>query len=46
MTPAWWIALAYGLVTLTLLSYTLSLRRRLRRARRERHPPAPPGGIR
>ncbi len=33
MTPALWIALAYGLVAATVLLYVLRLRRRLRQAR-------------
>lgn len=30
MTPAIWIALAYGIVAITLLAYVTRLRRRLR----------------
>ncbi len=36
MTPALWIALAYGIVGITLATYALSLRRRLRDALRAR----------
>ncbi len=43
MTPVLWIALGYGLVAITLLLYTLALRRRLRRAQRERGRPSPTG---
>lgn len=32
MTAEIWIALAYGVVTTTLLVYTIRLKRRLRRA--------------
>ena len=35
MNPATWIALAYGIVAATLLSYTIRLKRRLRRAESE-----------
>lgn len=33
MTPAGWIALAYGVAAATLALYTLHLHRRLRRSR-------------
>lgn len=32
MTPPGWIALAYGVVAATLVTYAASLRRRIRRA--------------
>lgn len=32
MTPVIWIALAYGVVAATLLTYTIRLKRRVRRA--------------
>lgn len=43
MTPVLWIALGYGLVAITLLLYTLALRRRIRRAQRARGTPPPAG---
>lgn len=36
MMPVWWIALAYGVVTVTLLTYAIGLRRRLGRAEQAR----------
>jgi hypothetical protein len=42
MTPALWIALAYGVVAVTVVLYTLHLHRRLRRL----GPPGRRGGQR
>lgn len=36
MTPSLWIATAYGVVLVTLIIYTLGLRRRLERAEQTR----------
>jgi hypothetical protein len=43
MTPVLWIALAYGIVAITLATYALSLRRRLRDALRARGATGQPG---
>jgi hypothetical protein len=46
MTPVVWIALAYGVVAVTLLTYTIALRRRLNRGGQARNLTRPGASLR